>query len=363
MARRKLLFGTIFKIRSRTLDRATEKERKMLELLSREPFDYVDHPAFVFPDAENKFMRPIELEGVRPVQRFIQAKADPIGGLEDINIPKSTNLSAAQEKAMFMQYNYCRYRLAKMARQPKPLGLSQLRELLAWFSRVLDLRDQLVNANMPLVLAMARKNKFFNIDFADLLSEGAMALLRSVEKFNAALGFKFSTYACRGIIKGFLRVAKTQNRYRNHFPSEYDPKMDRSDFLENWRESIEADCVDELRKIIRHNSANLNDIEQVVIRERFAISDNGEELQPKTLAEVGHIIGLTKERVRQIQNRAMQRIREFMEVGLDDEPRKVVREYVPLSAEARMRGNKPKYPPDRAEKSVRKFLSKLCAVQ
>ena len=141
-----------------------------------------------------------------------------------------------------------------------------------------------------------------------------MPIPRSVDKFDCGRGFKFSTYACRAILKGFSRVAMRTSRHRGRFPTEFDPSLEKSDFVDRKRESAENDCVDELRLIITANRAELNDVEMTVIRERFAWPAAGrDEASPKTLEQVGSIIGVTKERVRQIQNKALGKIREVLE--------------------------------------------------
>jgi DNA-directed RNA polymerase sigma subunit (sigma70/sigma32) len=61
------------------------------------------------------------------------------------------------------------------------------------------------------------------------------------------------------------------------------------------------------------NRADLNDMEQIVIRERFALDADPDLARPKTLEQVGEMIGVTKERVRQIQNKALRKIRTILE--------------------------------------------------
>jgi RNA polymerase sigma factor (sigma-70 family) len=180
---------------------------------------------------------------------------------------------------------------------------------------VLSTRSVIVRLNMPLVLAMAKRTRLTNIDFNEMISEGNMALLRSVEKFDCSRGYKFSTYSCRAILKAFSRVAMRASRYRGQFPTAFDPGMERSDYLERCREGIADDCVDELKEILLKNTAELSSVERTVIRERFAlgITDTGQPATPKTLEQVGCIIGVTKERVRQIQNNALKKIRGALE--------------------------------------------------
>ena len=163
---------------------------------------------------------------------------------------------------------------------------------------------------------MAKRTRMSEVDFGDLVSEGNMALLRAVDKFDAARGFKFSTYACRAILKAFSRTGVKLSKYRSIFPTDFDPKLERSDFMEKKRETHEDDCVDEIRQIIRDNRAELTDIEQEVIEHRFAIGEKKQadpESSPLTLEQVGRIIGVTKERVRQIQNKALEKIKLSLE--------------------------------------------------
>src|SRR5690606_26211366 len=168
--------------------------------------------------------------------------------------------------------------------------------------------------NLALVLAMAKRTRMGDLDFADLVSEGNMALLRAVDKFDASRGFKFSTYACRAILKAFSRLGVKHSKYRQLFPTDFDPKLEKSDYMERKREEHEDDCVDEIRKIIRENRAELTDIEQEVIEHRFALGQKEQpDATPMTLEQVGKIIGVTKERVRQIQNKALQKIRQSLE--------------------------------------------------
>ena len=291
------------------------EDQVLLNRLLSEPVDYINHPDFKNKTIEKRlFSGPAKLAG-RTATRFLEC-ADPITDAIKAG-ERVPALSYAQESHLFMRYNLGRKRIADILAEfaGKPLSATATRNLLAWGHRVLSSRSVLVRLNMPLVLAMAKRTRLTSIDFNEMVSEGDMALLRSVEKFDCSRGFKFSTYSCRAILKSFSRVAMRASRYRGRFPTEFDPSMERSDHIDTQRLNVEQDCVDEIKEILLENLAELSDVERTVINERFAIGVSTEldERCPKTLEQVGRIIGVTKERVRQIQNKALLKIRGTLE--------------------------------------------------
>ncbi len=98
------------------------------------------------------------------------------------------------------------------------------------------------------------------------------------------------------------------SKYRQRFPTDFDPKLEKSNYLEVKRTAFEKDAAEEVRRIVMENRAELSDVERTVIEHRFGL-ESGELEKPMTLEQVGQIIGVTKERVRQIQNKAMEKIR------------------------------------------------------
>lgn len=290
------------------------EDQVLLTKLLTEPMDFVDHPDFTSPEVERTlFVDEAKLPGALST-RFSESN-DPISSAVSAG-ERVPALSYAQEKHLFMRFNYARMQTALILRQHagKRLSAAATRRLLAWGHRMLAARSVIVRLNMPLVLAMAKRTRLSNIDFNEMVSEGNMALLRSVEKFDCSRGFKFSTYSCRAILKSFSRVAMRASRYRGKFPAEFNPALEESDYVDRQRDGVEADCVDELKEIFLENLADLSDVEQTVIRERFALGASVSlPPQPKTLEQVGHIIGVTKERVRQIQNNALKKIRIVLE--------------------------------------------------
>lgn len=290
---------------------ATEDQVLLTKVLT-EPADFVDHPEFADGDIERKLFGNSRLpEGAT---RFVETMDLLAGAVESGE--RVPTLSFDQEQHLFKRFNYSRKQLTAILRAHagKRLTASATRRLLAWGHRTLSTRSVIVRLNMPLVLAMAKRTRLNSIDFNELVSEGNMALLRSVEKFDCARGFKFSTYSCRAILKSFSRVAMRASRYRGKFPAEYDPAMERSDFVEYQRDGVVADCVDELKEILLRNLAGLSEVEKTVISERFALGERSFTAPaPKTLEQVGQLIGVTKERVRQIQNNALKKMRVALE--------------------------------------------------
>ncbi|GMU20856.1 MAG: hypothetical protein AMXMBFR13_09520 [Phycisphaerae bacterium] len=291
-----------------------EADRDLLERVLREPVEFTPHGMFENPQAETMLFGKKATLGVNstyfhepPVE---ESPLERAGG--------GGTLSSAEEVLLFQRYNYARMRqvqyLVKYRHKRMPTGA--LHHLLGWAHRAMIARGQIAQANVPLVLAMAKRTRLSGLDFNELISEGNFALLRSIDKFDCSRGFKFSTYACRAILKSFARVAIKTGRYRNRFPVEFDPSLEKSDFTDKRRDGVESDCVEEIRDIMAQNRAALNDIEQTVIRERFALEQSMSQPRPKTLEQVGAMIGVTKERVRQIQNKALQKIRTALEDDL-----------------------------------------------
>lgn len=224
---------------------------------------------------------------------------------------RRVSLDVNDERILFLRYNYARYRLSPLIdAQRKRETTARARQMLHWYGRMQEARANLVQANMGLVLAMAKRSRIATVEFSELVSEGNMALLRSVEKFDISRGYRFSTYACRAILKSFSRMASKFGRYRQRFPTEFDPELERSDQDIRRHQAQAEDTLDSLRQVLADNRARLTEIEQRIIWARFAIDGGGRK---RTLSQVGQIVGLSNERVRQIQSLALRKIRAALE--------------------------------------------------
>ena len=285
----------------------------VLERCLSETAECVYDPAFRDPDAEETWMGP--LPGTPDVASSDDSGADLLGE------GSRKSLTTEQEQHLFRRLNYCRFRVMNILRacRGKRLTADETRDLIDWERRTRQTRSDIVRCNMALVMAMAKRTRLTGVDHSDLISEGNLALLRSVDKFDCRRGFKFSTYACRAILKSFSRVATRTARYRGYFPTEFDPTLEKSQHTQDRRNNVENECVDELKSILGDNLARLSEVEQCVIRARFAIDGEvtDEDItKGKTLEQVGEMIGVTKERVRQIQNKALGKLRSVLEQGI-----------------------------------------------
>src|SRR5437868_611878 len=287
--------------------------RQKVEALIQESYAFMDSPIFQRKNIEEE-MYDLEIEPQLPMTSRYQPTRDE--AVDETMQGAPQLMTAAEERMMFLRFNYSKLRLCKLQRLIKKNGLTRKRadEVLEWHRRFEHFREYLVRTNLALVLAMAKRTRLGDVDFAEIVSEGNMALIRAVDKFNVDKGFKFSTYACRAILKAFSRTALKSSRHRTRFPVEFEPEMEKSDWNDRKRDIVEEDCIDELKQIVDRNLADLSQVEDTVIRRRFNWEQ--QEESPLTLEEVGQIIGVTKERVRQIQNKALAKIRNVMEEGV-----------------------------------------------
>ena len=267
---------------------------------------YVPHESFASWETEERLFG----EGVRvdvPKWRHYDQLAEGVSAPP----PGKRRLTVQEETVLFLRYNYARYRLSLLARaQQRRHRDERAGEMVHWFRRAQDTRADLVEANLGLVLAMAKRLRGSDIEYWDLVSEGNLALLRSVEKFDVSRGCKFSTYACRAILKSFGRLASKRARHRQRFPTEFDPSLEKSDYDVRKHEMQAEDILEDLRDVLARNRAGLTGVELRIIWERFSLREGGRK---RTLAEVGRRVGLSSERVRQIQSLALGKIRAALE--------------------------------------------------
>ena len=177
--------------------RLCESDLNLLSMVLSDPLEYIEHDLFAKQNIETILFGGPAVR--RPGHtRFNECFADEF---DFSNLTEEDSLTTAQEILLFQRYNYARMRLMQVVeRLDGDVPFEFICELLSWAHRAMDARGQMARCNLPLVLAMAKRTRLNGLDFNELISEGNFALLRSVDKFDCARGFKFSTYACRAKI-------------------------------------------------------------------------------------------------------------------------------------------------------------------
>jgi RNA polymerase primary sigma factor len=217
-------------------------------------------------------------------------------------------LTPAQERTLFLRYNFAKYRLSRLLAADR--RYRRQRDVDMWRARARTIRDKLVHANLPLVPAMARRARTPGVEFSELLSEGYMTVLRCIEHFDVGRGFKFSTYACRAILSCFRRLQSKTTTYRKHVPMQFDPEMERDDYNERRHEHELDNAVDTVRLVLRRNLAELTGVERTILCNRHPLAGDDQRM---TLRQVGKVVGLSEERVRQIERRSLGKLRDAIE--------------------------------------------------
>lgn len=302
----------------RALGRVSRRDIDEATRILADEVDFMDHPDFHKAGAERRIFEQAPAVP-KPTVTWYRPMMDEIGTAQPRRY-EGVILTAAQERVIFMQYNFARYRLHRIQRslRGKAPDAATAREALRWHRTAAQLRDQIAETNLALVLAMAKRVRLPEGDYPDLIGEGNMALMRSVDKFDCGRGFKFSTYACRAILKAFSRYGLKLAKHRQRFPVEFDPALEEGDKAAVARVDQERRDAAEVRTIVETNRADLSEVERAVVMHRFAL-EGTEPGRPPTLAQVGRLVGLTKERVRQIQHSALAKIRRALEGDAGDD--------------------------------------------
>ena len=294
-------------------------ERQELEPLLTGSIDFMDDERFYAPNARQAIMNAehgVDRPSTAWYRKLDHERVYRPGQKSD-ELPL---LKPKQEVAIFLKFNYCRFR-AESARQKinvRRMNVARCRELLKWSRMAQDFRETISEYNLGLVLAMARRLPAGRVDFPEMISEGNMALLRGIDKFNVSKGFKFSTYACRAILKAFSRSGMKATRYRSFFPVGFEPDLERSNYAAEKAAYDEQGCLEQVRSIFHDNRSGLSELERQVIEKRFSFDDP--DAKPMTLKQLGNLVGLTKERVRQIQIHALAKMRDTLEHTYLDGP-------------------------------------------
>jgi RNA polymerase primary sigma factor len=288
----------------------------------------------------------------------VRAYLKQIGKVPLLNAEQEVDLAKRIEAGL-----YAAERLRAADESGESLGSPMTRDLL-WVSRDGDrAKNHLLEANLRLVVSLAKRYTGRGMAFLDLIQEGNLGLIRAVEKFDYTKGYKFSTYATWWIRQAITRAMADQARTiripvhmvevinklgriqrellqdlgREPTPEELAKEMDITpekvleiqqyarepisldqtigdegdsqlgDFIEDSEAVVAVDAVsfsllqDQLQQVLQ----TLSEREAGVVRLRFGLTDG----QPRTLDEIGQVYGVTRERIRQIESKTMSKLR------------------------------------------------------
>jgi RNA polymerase primary sigma factor/RNA polymerase sigma factor len=242
------------------------------------------------------------------------------------DLKESAPLSKEEEARFFRAYNYCKYRATKAreASNPHSLKCSQLAEAEKFLNSADTLYDRIVSANLRLVVTIARRHlppgRSSSRLLSELISDGNLALLRAADKFDYTRQHKFSTYAGWAIVRQFARTLPEKvyslgsfSTGDEEFLTNLQEQASYTQPQEKRREAPTTVILSPLRTALSKLLRRLTERERKVIVSRFGLK-RGE--QPKTLEEVGLAQGLTKERIRQIEKKALAKMRREADTDL-----------------------------------------------
>jgi RNA polymerase sigma factor (sigma-70 family) len=274
--------------------------------LSRRKIRFIDDPLYHEADAAG-----IVAQIVAQQELPVDQKGEALRVPRDLppylrDLYRTPLLSPARERALFLKFNFHKYQFSAARRRLEPefAGARELKVMEDHLADITAARNAILQANLRLVVSVARRHVRSNINLMELISEGNLILMRAVDGFDIHKGNRFSTYATLALMKGFAQAVPLMLAGRRgnvdveilsgvpdrHGPSAIDQRMDRDH--------------------VQHLLNRLSDREQAVLRAHFGISESSSTNIPATYEQVGRQLGLTKQRVRQIEQSALAKLRD-----------------------------------------------------
>jgi len=223
-------------------------------------------------------------------------------------------LNREREVEMFRQYNYLKFLTCRLRTGIKPSAVSgtRLRRIERCLAQAEEIQRRIIEANLRLVVSIARKHNVSGTSLLDLVSEGNISLMRAVEKFDYTRGFRFVTFASWIIAKDFARKVPARSGRLD--------KATTASLASIHRDLKTEDAVDFAAMEQAHRSLtqviedNLTEREQYIILNRFGLVGSPIRKETKTLQQIGDELDLSKERVRQIELLALQKLRQSLSI-------------------------------------------------
>jgi RNA polymerase sigma factor (sigma-70 family) len=271
---------------------------KFLEENARQKF--LAKPVGVEKPLSTKSIEPLELASESLLPQYLQA-------LRNTPVP-----NREREVELFRRYNYLKY-LACVTRAGMKLARvhsNRLNEIENYLAEAETIKKTIIEANLRLVVSIAGKHAAGGANFLELVSKGNFALIKAVEEFDYTRGIRFSKTASLSIAKEYAKVSgksteltrEKAGSLANILPFLKIAKAD-SAVIERARHSLVQVIKDEL-----------DQREQYIILNHFGLVGSLIRKKKKTLQQIGQDLGLTKERVRQLELIALQKLRNSLSI-------------------------------------------------
>ncbi len=291
--------------RSVTRKPSAERVRRVLGCES----SFVDSASFRDPVVARRlgdYAKQVESSADQLEYTFFSAKNPTLtvcaGGVTSLLTPE-------EERELFLCLNYLKWQanVLRATVDPDRPKQSQIKQIETLHRQARIVRDRIISANLRLVMAIAKKQADDRLTFDELFSEGVPVLMRAVEKFDIERGFRFSTYAYTAVRRSLYHAKTEANERCKRQRTSVELSV-----LERFEQKApESDRLAEAAvPLVREMLECLPERESLVVRARFGLLQG----QPAcTLKEVGRLVGVSKERARQLLVRAYDRLRKLAE--------------------------------------------------
>lgn len=239
------------------------------------------------------------------------AKAPSAASKRDPSAPYLTSMLSAellrpeQETELFRAMNLSKFRAFRLQ---KKLTLNApckrlVTKIERWMQFAGEVRNQIVAANVRLVVSVAKKFAGYRHPLAELISDGNLTLIRAVEKFDYSRGFRFSTYATWALRYNFARTVGKKPSLAS-LSQTGDEQL--NDLADTRDDLLQERNLAEGNRVLDRMLAKLDPREHAIMLRRFGLEPGCEE---GSLQEIGRELGVCKERVRQLQLRAFAKLK------------------------------------------------------
>lgn len=277
-----------------------ELDRRLQKLLET-PITFIHHSSFEHPEVAETL-----LNAGLPASSLSQG-SNPNPYLSKLGeVPL---LKPNEEYQLFARMNFLKYQAKQLLEgvNPRRCSVSRLLKIEALLAESVVVRNHLLRANLRLVVSLARKFADQRCPFEDLVSEGHLPLIRAIELFDFGRGFRFSTYATWAIRNHLVRVLQEEQKKNSRFQSTETEILEEPESPETSPEEVEK-LHESRKKRVAQLLNELPDRERQIVSARFGLTDYGRE---QSLSEIGDVLGISKERVRQLTIRAIDRLGAF----------------------------------------------------